>query len=192
MLTKYLKKLCLVLLFTFFTCSASLATQIKFDNEIYNLKFSKKAPFIKGYINEYIRPSENTKNWTKLIGVYHHPESSDPIKFAIEMRDLVKGITRNAEVSLYVNKDKNEAMVDFVVSIPSKNHSLPYLEFNVFKYKKYDDKGVIAFQYAQRYYDKGQSYDELKSEFNSNRKKIILLVADVPIPKLVEKDIVKK
>lgn len=170
----------------------SYAKQIKFDNEIYELQYSKRAPLTRGYINEYIRPSENTKNWIKLICIYYYPDKSDPISLAKNMEALVKLTNSKTGTTVYVNKDKNEAMVDFIAWPMTKDQNASYMEFNVFKYKNYNKKGVIAFQYAQRYYEKGQSYEELKREFNSNRKKIILLVADTSIPKLIEKDVEKK
>lgn len=194
MFKKYLKNICLLLIFILFTCGSSFAVQFKFDNENYDLQFSKKAPLTGGYMNEYIRPIENTENWTRLVGIYHYPNKTDPIELTKMMGVITKQMNKKAGVAVMINQENNSGIVEFVTYPVNKDNKPPaYFEFNVFKFEKYKKNSVIAFQYARRYYfKKDDSLEGLKEEIFMQRKKFVNLVADTSIPKLIEKDVEKK
>lgn len=191
MLKKYLKIIVLLILIIPVISGCSQNNSVKFDNQNYILQFSKKSPSTNGYINEYIKPEENIKNWTEMIGVYNYPNATSPTKLAREMATLVKLTNPQAGVSLMNNKDGKAAIVDFLSWAPSKETGkIDFLEFDVFKFQTYKNNSVISLQYARKYATKDiKSTKDFTKNLKETRKKYLNMLLETPIPKIVAQDI---
>ena len=71
-----MKKIVIILFICILTIGSVFAQTngsktIKFDNQIFTLKFSDYSKATKSYINEYYKGNENGDKWTDLIGIYH-------------------------------------------------------------------------------------------------------------------------
>lgn len=191
MFKKYFK---IIVLFIFIVPVLSGCIQknvVKFDNQNYMLQFSQKSPYTTGYVNEYIKPEENTKNWTEMVGVYNYPTNNSPSEMAKQMAKMVKLTNPHAGVSVMNSKDNNTAIVDFLSWAPSKQTGkIEFLEFDVFKFQLYKNNSVIALQYARKYSTKdiSTSQDFVKN-FKMTRNKYLKIVTTTPIPEIITENI---
>lgn len=195
MYRKHLKNLAVLVLSIMLFCGCSKNNSINFDSKSYELQFSKKSPLTGGYINEYIRPDENIKNWTDMIGVYHYPKASSPITLAKEFATIVKATNKDAGVSVLNNEKENMAIIDFLTWAPTKGTGkVDYLEFNVFKFKKNKNNGVVGIQYVHRYDTKSITPSTSKSvakAIKENRFKYVRLIIKTSVPEIINHDISK-
>jgi hypothetical protein len=102
---------------------------------------------------EYIREDESFEKWTKLVGFRYQqlPRiQNDPTKLAPAMAKIVKASNPRAQTRVIVNREKGEAVVDFL-TWPSDGS---YMEFNVFRYvRSADGNGIVSLQLAHRFTD---------------------------------------
>lgn len=134
--------ICLIL--TQLTSFSSEQTQkteetLKFNNEVYYLKYSKTSPT--ATINEYTRKAETVYDWDKLLAVRHWNNVNIKLKKYIkESYDIVK----DDYIPLAISCDDNIAYVCFLML------SNDYLEYNCWKYIA-KDKEILAIQYAKKF-----------------------------------------
>jgi len=133
-------------------------------------KFDKKYSVLnkRGYRSvEFIRGFENFKTWTKLIAVRYQQLpliNNSPLDAAKNMLSLAKRVSPKISGRIIVNKEKNEAVVEFGVVPPGKR----YVEYNFFRYVKNRSKnGLVSVQFAKRLTSKNTSS---KKEMNAFRK----------------------
>ncbi len=159
---------------------------VNFDGKAYVLKYSAKMQ-TGSYMNEYYLPAEKYGNWTKLIGVFDYPQMKDPINGAAIFLNSVK--SKNTPGEMWVNKDKNSAVVSFIVITGGGNSPLKS-EINFFRYEKSAKNGTIALQYAERYVIKTDAeYEEYKKNLRDRVLKFTRLMTTAPMPELVERDV---
>lgn len=127
---------------------------IKFDNEIYTSRFESRAPF-ENFV-EYARPQEDIKAWTKLMSVRYYPHMKDPEQAVIKFAKLLKMQNPKAQFQVMTKEDKSEALIDFMTwPTADKTGNVPYMEFNVFRYRKtsLNNPGLVAYQFAYKITD---------------------------------------
>ena len=99
-------------------------------------------------IKEYIPEGQTLEAWSHLASVRTYANHQDPKMLAGALVKQVKANYPQSPCSLRDNAATGESLVDFVVWPPDKS----FVEFNVFKYGKGENGGVVAQQYAVREY----------------------------------------
>ncbi len=99
-------------------------------------------------VREFIPAGENLKSWTKLASIRKYPQLDDPRAVAENLVRSLKKQYPGAQSALIQNPKSGEVIVDFVVWPPDN----AFVEFNIFKYSKAANGGLIAQQYAMRGY----------------------------------------
>ncbi len=188
-----MKKILIIFLVYFLSMSLSFAKgtkdyTINFNGQKYHLLYSVKNKDFGGYLNEYYRLGETYNIWSDMVAVHHFPNAYSPIDRIQEFKEYLSSM--NCPSSLTFDDKKNTAMIDFII-INDKNVPV-ILEFNVFKYKKSKKCGSVALQYAKRYSATTMSQiEEVKKDFEKNRKKIIKKVKNFDIPVVITENIDK-
>lgn len=172
----------------FIGTNAVLAEDIHFDNEVYTLKYSALAPQTSGYGNEYFKKYENVSNWTKMVGIYYYPNEKDPIKYAQDFDKTVENTDNSVLLKFIQNKKYDKAAISFLVN--GCENAKKYFEYNIYKFEKHPDKGMMVLKYAVKHYFTNDS--EIKSiaeKIKENNDKCLETIISSPIPPIVEKDI---
>lgn len=97
---------------------------------------------------EFIPAGEKLERWTKLASIREYPTHTDARALAGELVRMLKRGYPDAPSSIIENRSTGEVIVDFVVWPQDR----AFTEFNLFRYGKRDDGGVVAQQYALRVY----------------------------------------
>ncbi len=183
-----MKKFILTILAVLFTQVNAFSEDIHFDNDIYTLKYSAIAPSTKGYGNEYFLKSENVTDWHKMIGVYYYPDENNPIKYAQDYVKTVENTDNSMLLKHIENKKSNKAAVSFLIN--GCENGKKYFEYNIYKFEKHPNKGMMTLKYAAKYYFAND--DEIKTiaeNVKENNDKYLEIIITSPIPQIVEKDI---
>ena len=188
-----MKKIVIILFICILTIGSVFAQTngsktIKFDNQIFTLKFSDYSKATKSYINEYYKGNENGDKWTDLIGIYHIKSYSKPFNYA---KDLAAGASKQSPLDAQVmyNEKGNTAIVNFI--LVGDTGKSKYLEQNIFKIEKVKSQsGVMAIQFAHKYpLNNKEEADKFKEQLPYNQTKWLNEINNIEIPKLVERDI---
>ena len=97
---------------------------------------------------EYIPEGEKLESWTHLASIREYPDLDDPQAVVDNLVHLLKQQNPDAQSSVIHNSKTGDVIVDFVTWLPG----VPFVEFNVFRYSKKPEGGLIAQQYAIREY----------------------------------------
>ena len=186
----------ILILFLCFICTVQLSIaksdnkdySINFNGSKFHLLYSIKNKDFGGYLNEYYKKGETYNIWTELVAVHHFPNAYSPIDRIKDFKDYLGSM--HVPSSLTFDDKKNTAMIDFIMI--SDRQKPIVLEFNIFKYEKSKKCGSIAVQYAKRYSaTTTMQIEEIKRDFERNRKQLIKEVKKIEIPAVIEKDIDK-
>lgn len=185
-----MKKIFLLLLVFLFSAQLSFAKDytIHFNGTKFHLLYSIKNKDFGGYLNEYYKKGETYNIWSELVAVHHFPNAYSPIDRVKEFKNYLGSM--HVPNSLTFDDKKNTATIDFIMIT---EHRLPViLEFNIFKYEKSKKCGSVAIQYSKRYSaTTAMQVEEIKNDFEKNRKKLIKKVEKLKVPELVTEDIDK-
>ena len=123
---------CITAAFLTAACGQGKLPKLEFSGQTYQLAFSTEEPA--GRINEYLLPGENLERYSKMIGVYTFPTLKDQTpQEAIKLLSAYMVSTNSmASYETHESKDKNAAIIDFLVFSPGATMA----EYNVFKYVK--------------------------------------------------------
>ena len=176
-----------ILIFTLQTVSAKNYT-LHFNGEKYTLLYSAKNKDFGGYINEYFKPRETYNIWSEMIAVHHFPNAYSPIDGVRDFKEYLGSL--GVPSALTFDDKKNTATIDFIMI---SNSQMPIvMEFNIFKYEKSKKCGSIAVQYAKRYSATTTlQVEQIKEDFEKNRKNLIKKVQKLNIPEVIDFDIDK-
>ena len=177
----------LFLIFCLILCSqlVCLAEEICFDNEVYKLKFSALAPSTNGFGNEYFKGSENVSDWTKMIGVYRYPNETSPIKYAQNFSKTVENTDNSMLLKLIENKKSDKSIVSYLVNGCENNKK--FFEYDVVKFEKHPQKGMVMTKYATRYFFKNDSeIEKLAQNVKENNDTYLEMLAISQTPKVIE------
>lgn len=146
-----MKRIATLIFCLFIALPVALAQEaFTIDGEPFTRKFVGNAPNGDKLI-EFVRQQESFEQWTKLIGLRFQqlPKiNNDPVTMALAMAQVVKARDSRAQSVVRSNKEKTEAIIDFLTGPPKGD----FIEFNVFRYiKSRNGKGVISLQFAYRF-----------------------------------------
>ncbi len=134
----------------------------RFDNREYFLRGEA------GETREYLAGDEAFSHWTTLISTNRYPEISNPKNFAYALVQTAKEDCPNANGQVLENETAGTYIADFLLFSPAD--STPrYAEWNLWLVKKHG-KGIVALQYARRFYKLEIS---VADEIRSSREKLI-------------------
>ena len=188
-----MKKIFLILVLMFYSqiafCMGSDKNySIHFNGQKYNLLYSVKSQDFGGYLNEYYKQGETYNIWSEMVAVHHFPNAYSPIDRIRDFKDYLSSM--QVPSSLTFDDKNNSAMIDFIIITSNKMPVV--LEFNIFKYGKSKKCGSVAVQYVKRYAaTTTMQIEEIKKEFEKNRKPLIKKVKNFKIPEVVAYDIDK-
>jgi hypothetical protein len=137
-----------------FACIAAAnaeAPTIEFDGSTFQLAYEDQATQENGDpgngLAEFTLPDENVDNWSKLFAFHSFPTmGDDPLAAVQTVGKVVKETNPAANFAIIENKEKGEAIIDFLTWAPDSD----VMEFNVFKYAPAaDGQGLVAMQFAQ-------------------------------------------
>ena len=181
----------LLLLFIFISSIQMLMAKdysLNFNGEKYYLLYSAKNKEFGGYINEYFKKGETYNIWSEMVAVHHFPNAYSPIDRIKDFKDYLGSM--HVPSSLTFDDKKNTATIDFIL-IAEQNMPV-VMEFNVFKYEKSKKSGSIAVQYVKRYSATTTlQIEQIKSDFEKNRKKLVKKVQKLEIPEVIDESIDK-
>ncbi len=186
-----MKKILTIILMLFLSFNISYAAnsqinKINFNGNKYYLQYSAKNPEFNGYLNEYYKRGETYNLWSEMVAIHHFPNAYSPLDRVKQFRAYLAGI--NCPSALTFNDKKNIAMIDFLLIHHANSRTL--LEFNIFKYEKSKKCGSNAIQYARRYVASNAfEVEQVKRDFEKNRKKLINNVKNMTVPAIIEEPI---
>ncbi len=152
---------------------------VEFDGQRYLLEYQKAPKSAEGQpgngLAEFTLEGESAKDWTKLFAFHVYPEAGDdPSLAAARLGKVVKEDNPDANFALQENKEKGDAIIDFLTWAPGSD----VMEFNVFKYARAQyGPGLVALQFAQRF-----KLDDLSvNEFRALRARAVEAMAETDI-----------
>jgi hypothetical protein len=125
---------------------------VEFDGNVLGLASQEEEPGQS--LKEYIPTGETLETWTKLAAIRQYKDFDDP---KLMVGSLVKQLNKQypeSPSSIIENPTTGEVIVDFVVWPPDAS----FVEFNVFKYSKNPEGGLISEQYALREYNDAEGF----------------------------------
>lgn len=183
-----MKKLILTILALFCSQMISFSEEIYFDNENYKLKFSAIAPSTNGYGNEYFKDEESPANWSKMIGIYYYPDEADPIKYTEDFDKIVENTDNSILLKVVENKKTDKAVMSFLVN--GCEQSKKYFEYDVYKFEKHPNKGMVVSKYATKYFfSNNNEIENIAKQIKENNDKYLEMLIISQTPDIVEKDI---
>jgi len=125
---------------------------VNFDGQTLVLRWEGENPG--ETIKEYIPADQKLDSWTRLASIRTYSELDDPAALAGGVIKQLKKDYPDSPCAIIENPETGEVVIDFVLW-PA---DLSFVEFNVFKYAKGEDGGVIAEQYALRDYEDSEGF----------------------------------
>jgi hypothetical protein len=123
----------------------------RFDGEDYAQQFVGAPPH-GDRVMEFVRPTENLNNWTRLVGLRYQPMpflGNDPVAAALRLEQVVMKANPQARTHVMSNEAKTDATIDFLTWTDGQD----IMEFNVFRYvKSPDGRGLVSLQVAHRFH----------------------------------------
>ena len=124
---------------------------LQFDGERYTRQFVG-APSNGDQLLEFVRPTENLNNWTRLVGLRYQQMpflGNDPLAAALRLEQVVTKANPQARTNVMSNDAKTDATIDFL----TWSEGQETMEFNVFRYvKSPDGRGLVSLQVAHRFH----------------------------------------
>lgn len=157
---------------------------LKVDNQTYYLSWSSH-PTAQYYKHEYLQAIDNVDRYNKMImidfleGDY---KIEDVVNQKIATLDNLK--KTNPVINYKVYKDKDEYMLDFLISENSKDgKEVLIAERNVYRYKLVtsgNKKGLLLFAISERGYP--ENMDQFFNSLKANTATLINTVAKYKLP----------
>jgi hypothetical protein len=119
---------------------------VKFDGATLLLAWQNSQD--KPTIREFVPEGQDLETWTILASIRDYPEMEDPFLVCGAMAKRATELNADAQGRVTENKETGAAVVDFLAWPEDKS----FVEFNVFRYRKADQGGLVAEQYAVRDY----------------------------------------
>lgn len=125
---------------------------VKFDGVKLNLAWQGEDP--EHPVAEFIPTGETLEKWTHLASIRRFPEQDDPQGLAKRTIEGVAEQYPGAPTNLQNDPRGSDAVIEFIVSPPDDS----FAEYNLFRYAKDPQGGVVAEQYALRGYGDRQEF----------------------------------
>jgi hypothetical protein len=125
---------------------------VKFDGNTLLLAWqnSEQNPTIR----EFIPQGQDLETWTVLSSIRDYPNLDDPFLICGAMAKRATELNADAQGRVTENNETGEAVVDFLAWPEDKS----FVEFNVFRYRKAEQGGLVAEQYAVREYKDPETF----------------------------------
>jgi len=120
------------------------AESVTFDGRTLELVWEGEIPG--GVAREFVPAGERPEAWTRLASIRSYPAERDPKALAVSLVTGIKAESPQAPCSIRQDATTGDVLVDYVFW-PADASSV---EFNVFRFSKAADGGVVAHQYAIR------------------------------------------
>ena len=111
-------------------------------------------------VAEFIPKGETLEKWTHLASIRRFPEQDDPQGLAKRTIEGVAEKYPGAPTNLQNDPRGSDAVIEFIVSPPDDG----FAEYNLFRYAKDPQGGVVAEQYALRGYGDREKFLESLTE----------------------------
>lgn len=172
----------------FFFSQSAKAEEIHFNNDVFILKYSSMSSEHNGYDNEYFLKNENKNDWSKMVGIYYYPDEKDPLKFASNEDKKVESKDTNVLLKFIENKKQDKAALSYLQNGSANGKN--FFEYNIYKYEKHPDKGMMVLRYAIRYFfTTDGEITQIGNKVKEENDKYLQLIVSSPIPPIVEKEI---
>ncbi|MFR1672637.1 MAG: hypothetical protein ACLSWI_06830 [Candidatus Gastranaerophilaceae bacterium] len=172
----------------FLFAQSAKAEEIHFNNNVFVLKNSFMNESHKGYENEYFLKNENKNDWTKMVGIYYYPDVTAPLKFANAEDKKVEGKENDVLLKFIENKKQNKAALSYLENGAVNGRN--FFEYNVYKYEKHPDKGMMVLRYAERFFFISDAeITQIGNKVKENNDEFLKTIVTSPIPPIVEKDV---
>lgn len=178
----------LIVLSLLYFANVVKAEEIHFDNKVFVLKYSALSPVNKGYENEYFPANQNKNNWDRMVGIYYYPEISDPLKFASKEDKNVESTETDVLLKFIQNKKQDKAALSYLENGLENGKNI--FTYNIYKYEKHPDKGMMVLRYAVKYYfTTNDEITQIGKKVREENDKYLEMIVSSPVPPIVEKDI---
>lgn len=172
----------------FFFSQSAKAEEIHFNNDVFILKYSSMSSEHNGYDNEYFLKNENKNDWSKMVGIYYYPDEKDPLKFASNEDKKVESKDTNVLLKFIENKKQDKAALSYLQNGSANGKN--FFEYNIYKYEKHPDKGMMVLRYVIRYFfTTDGEITQIGNKVKEENDKYLQLIVSSPIPPIVEKEI---
>lgn len=164
------------------------AEEIHFNNSVFVLKYSSLSTENKGYVNEYFLKGENRNDWTKMVEILYFPEVANPLKYANSADKAIEGKENDVLLKFIENKKQDKAALSYLENgnVNGRN----FFEYNIYKYEKHPDKGMMVLRYAERYFFISEAeITQIGNRVRENNDEFLKTIVTSPIPPIVEKDV---
>ena len=106
-----------------------------------------------GFMEEYLPVGQGLSHWTAMASIHHLTTAvADPVAATHAVADAVRHTNPDAQILLMNNAATGNALIDFVTWPVGGTGNPPFFEYDICKYRKAADGGLVAFQYVQRAY----------------------------------------
>jgi hypothetical protein len=119
-------------------------------------------------IKEFIPADEDLDSWTRLAAIRVHADLDDPQEFGEQMVKELEQRKPPAEYALMENERTGDVVLTFLISPEDES----FVEFNVFKYQKRAEGGLLSEQYALRAY--GDDVEKFTSELTPEKRLLLV------------------
>ena len=180
-----MKKLLSVLIVFLGLNLSALAENIHSNDLIYKLKtVDKNGTKLE---NDYYIDGENDDFWTSKVEITYLPEVSNPLKYASEVDKKVSVNEKKLLLKFVQNKKLDIAVLTYLENEISDDCAC--FVYNVMKYEKHPDKGIMALRFAKKYKvntndDIQKIANEVKAINDDYMERIIIS----PIPPIVKEN----
>lgn len=122
------------------------AKRVTFDGQTFDLAFAKSDSVVT--TEEYLPAGQNLQAWTQMASIRVFHQQDDPKQAVDGLAKLLARQSPPPPQNITTDSDSGAVMIDFVMFAPDKS----FVEFNIFKYSKRAEGGLLAEQYAIREY----------------------------------------
>ncbi len=133
---------------------------VEFDGETLTLAWEGGVPT--DPIKEYIPADQDLETWTKLASIRIHSDLNDPEQIVAAVASELKKQNPRYPSDYQVDPETGAVVIEFVMW-PGEGVAgeADFVEYNVFKYERRPEGGLVAQQYALRAY-RGDVVDFLR------------------------------
>ena len=150
------------------------APRFSFDGQTFTRISS--TPTKTGFMEEYLPAGQTLSGWTAMASIHHLVTAvADPVAATQSVAEAVRQRNPNAQVVLMNDPATGDSIVDFVTWPVSAAPAPAYLEYDICKYRKAPEGGLIALQYVRRAY--GPQEQPFIQGIKAERQRLVPLMA---------------
>lgn len=148
---------------------------IEFDGEKLYLAWEGGTPAES--IKEYVPEGQDLETWTTLASIRHYPQLNDPTEAVRTLNRVLEEKYPRSPRHIEQVEDSDDAMIEFVVwQGDGDMQEAQFVEYNLFKYSRNDQGGLVAQQFARRGY--GRQIGEFLKQFEPQKQRLRQQMAD--------------